>query len=258
MPPPPPSQDDLRRKRQAEKDRLTAVSTEAFDECKRRGYFKKDANEVGDDGETPLLTAIKNGNAEGMDLLIKAGADTEKRDKRSFTAFLVACNKGHVSSMQKLIQLRGAGITQEKDSRGSSPRWIAAEGGGVEAVRFLGEKEGNWAYSEINQKGQTPLFAAAKGGQAKVVDFLVIKCGQAMLTTPDNDGMTPLHAAAANGHLGVIRTMMTITQSQILDDDAERDKFALDYAKKGKHKDVVEYLKSEGALSKGSSACTLL
>lgn len=252
------SQDDLRRKRQAEKERLTAVSADAVDECKRRGYFKKDVNEIGEGGETPLLTAVKNGNTEGMELLMKAGANPEVRDKRSFTAFLMACHKGHVASMQKLIQLRGAGITQEKDSRGSSPLWIAAENGSLEAVRFMGEKEGSWALTETNIAGESPLFAAARSGQAKMVEFLVIKCGQGMLTAPNNDGLTPLQAAAANGHLAVIKAMMTITQSKILDDDAEQDRFALDYAKKGKHKHVVEYLQSEGALSKGSSACTLL
>lgn len=128
----------------------------------------------------------------------------------------------------------------------------------TQAVRFLFEKEGAWTLTETNNAGESPLFAAARNGHHKMVEYLANKGGQAMLTMANSDGLSPLQVAASGGHMNAIKTMMTLSDGKVLDDDAVREKFAIDYANKGKHKEVAEYLKNEGGLTKGSSTCTLL
>ena len=215
-----PSADDIRRKKQAEKEKEKDAKARALDEVMKRGYVKSNLDEIGEDGETPFLTAAKNGNMEGLELLFKAGADVQARDKRGFTAVLIACDRGMLSTVQKLIQLIGIGIIQEKDPRGCSPLWIAAAGGNVECIRFLAEKEGKWTMTETNARGETPLFGAARAGKMRAVEYLANQLqGDAMLQ-PASSGQTPFQVAAENGHIDVVKMMMHISSASVLDDDA--------------------------------------
>lgn len=61
--------------------------------------------------------------------------------QRSFTAFLIACDKGLVGSMTKIMQILGVGVTQDKDSKGGSPLWVAAASNSLEVSGFDNRKQ---------------------------------------------------------------------------------------------------------------------
>lgn len=58
------------------------VSAELLQEAIARGLCKRDLEEVAEDtGDTPLILAARNGDAEGVRVLLKAGASLRARNK---------------------------------------------------------------------------------------------------------------------------------------------------------------------------------
>eukprot|EP00283_Hemiselmis_rufescens_P014041 CAMPEP_0173466470 /NCGR_PEP_ID=MMETSP1357-20121228/73355_1 /TAXON_ID=77926 /ORGANISM="Hemiselmis rufescens, Strain PCC563" /LENGTH=142 /DNA_ID=CAMNT_0014434527 /DNA_START=6 /DNA_END=431 /DNA_ORIENTATION=- len=141
------AQDAVRMRQQREKDARKGEMAEALAEVTKRGYIKNNLEEIGENGDTPFLAAVRSGNIEGIELLVKAGCNTEARDKRSFTAVLIACSIGALSTVTKLTKVLNVGILQDKDKRGCSPLWIAAETGNLDMVKHLRKAEGDWTLS---------------------------------------------------------------------------------------------------------------
>ena len=55
------------------------------------------------DGQTSLMYASSNGYADAMEVLIKAGANLDARDKFGFTALMVAATTGEAEAIRILI-----------------------------------------------------------------------------------------------------------------------------------------------------------
>ncbi|EAY05115.1 ankyrin repeat protein, putative [Trichomonas vaginalis G3] len=49
-----------------------------------------------DDGNTPLIYASCNGNIEGVDSLISAGANIEAKNNNGFTPLIIASKRGQL------------------------------------------------------------------------------------------------------------------------------------------------------------------
>ena len=120
-----------------------------------------------DDGQTPLLRAVRAGELGDVTQLITAGADVNGTGSRRSTAAHLASAGGHVEILKRLIAA-GARIDRP-DNNNLLPLHVAANG---ETVRLLVQNGAKIdAYTEF--KGMTPLYMAAITGKADVVRELL-------------------------------------------------------------------------------------
>jgi ankyrin repeat protein len=127
---------------------------------------------------TPLMRAARNGDAEGMRLLLKHGADPNLEQQRTrINALILAAGLG-----------RGLGVFADE---------YATESQMLEAVKVLIEQHVD--VNCANDQGQTPLHFAALSMDS-VVELLVMN--GAKMDAVDRQGRTPLDMASGKGGPG--------------------------------------------------------
>ncbi len=162
-----------------------------------------DVNKPGADGTTALHWAVRRDDLETADLLIRAGASAEAKNRYGVTPLSLACTNGSAAMIDKLLK---AGANPNAAlPEGETALMTAARTGTVAAVRLLlahgadvGAKEG-W-------RGQTALMWAAAEGHAGAVQTL-IEAG-ADVHARSNAGFTPLLFAIRDGHIDAIRVLL--------------------------------------------------
>jgi len=164
-------------------------------------------------GMTPLGAASLNGSLKCVQLLLEAGAETDKghKDKdqgttdNGATPLYIAALQGHLEVVRFLLE-SGANKDQGTTDNGATPLYIAALQGHLEVVRFLVASGANKDQGKTDN-GAMPLFIAAQNGHLEVVRFLVESGANKDQGTTDN-GATPLYVATQNGHLEVVRFLV--------------------------------------------------
>jgi tankyrase len=127
-----------------------------------------------DDGNSPLLIAIKNGYTVVATILIKAGVEVNEYDKMGETPLLLTCGKktqGFKSIAERLIT-RGAYIN-ERDRNGFTPLMLSISAGTDDISELLIEKG-----ADVNagtRKGITPLSLAMSSGNTPIAELLLSK-----------------------------------------------------------------------------------
>lgn len=86
-------------------------------------------------GATPLMDAAYGGHADVIRLLVKAGADTAKKNTLGNTPLHEASSEGHEDAVRTLVEL-GASISA-KNSKGETPRDVAVMRKHSELVKYL-------------------------------------------------------------------------------------------------------------------------
>ena len=127
-----------------------------------------------DNGESPLLIAIKKGFTVIANMLIKAGVEVNEYDKMGETPLLLTCGKkteGYKSIAENLI-IRGAYIN-ERDRNGYTPLMLSILAGTNEITELLIEK--NADIKAGTRSGITPLSLAMDAGNAPIVELLLSK-----------------------------------------------------------------------------------
>lgn len=158
-----------------------------------------------DDGVTPLHQAIRDGQFNHVQTLIRAGADIHIQDKQwGSTPLHDAANEGHLNIVQELLKA------------GARPNPELPEA---------------W--------DTTPLHEATANGYLAIVKELV-KEG-AKVDATDNVGFTPLLFAAMNNHLQVLIYLVEEAHANLSLTDP-MDRTALTLAKRRGHDDIVNYL----------------
>ncbi len=189
-------------------------------------------------GDTALLLAVKNGQHQTVDALVRNGAKVNEKNKHGDTALLLAASNGHLETVQYLLE-KGAKVN-ERDKHGNTALLLAAKNGHQQTVYALLSK--GTRVDERNDNGDTALLLAAKNGHGLIVNDLL--CKGAKVDEKDNNGNTALLLAASNGHLE--------TMQYLLEKSAkvnERDKYgntALLLAAKNGHQQTVYDLLSKG------------
>lgn len=159
----------------------------------------------------PLINAIKKGNIEVVNILLEKGANVNCKDKYDDPALMVAINKKRKDIVKLLIE-KGANVNIVEKLTGKTPLMFYAYDGNNEIVKLLLDKGAKLdKYNIISNNGGTYLMFFSAGGLLDYVKKLV-ETG-ADINDKDNHGRT-----------------------------------ALMYAKERKHLDVVNYLKSKGAI----------
>lgn len=129
---------------------------------------------VDEEGNTPLLIALKKGYTVIAHILMNAGIDVNAYDRMGMTPLLLACGKataGFKSVAEALIK-RGAYIN-DRDRLGFTPLLLSLSGGTVEVAELLIERG-----ADINARarnGSTALSLARKSENAYIVELLLIK-----------------------------------------------------------------------------------
>lgn len=168
---------------------------------------KAAVNSTDIDGTRALHWAIRAGEAEIVDVLLKAGADATAKDRLDVTPLFLASMNGDGAIMRKLLTA-GANANQVEKT-GETILMVAIRTGSADAVRALLEHKASANYAEP-QLQLTPLMLAAEGGYTEMVADL-IKSG-ADIQVRTRTGATParrLPCVAASGcgshGIGIVR-----------------------------------------------------
>jgi ankyrin repeat protein len=183
--------------RQALLDAVRAGDKDRVQQLLRRGA---DVNARTEDGTTALMHATAVGDVRMVQVLLDHQGDVNARNKAGATALLWA--SGDLDKVRALVD-RGADVNARADS-GRTPLMIAVGSPGAAAVvKLLIEKGADVRYSH---QGFTVLMAAAETGDRAVVRLLL--AGGADVKARNRVGYTALHAAALAGNRGVVEDLL--------------------------------------------------
>jgi len=147
---------------------------------------KATVNMPDNDGTRALHWAIRAGEADIVELLLRAGADATAKDRLDVTPLFLAAMNGDGVIMRKLLNA-GANANQVEKT-GETILMVAIRTGSTDAVRALLEHKANANYAEP-QLQLTPLMLAAEGGYTEIVADL-LKSG-ADIQVRTRTGATP-------------------------------------------------------------------
>lgn len=200
-------------------------------------------------GWTPLLTAVRSGREDTVDLLLGYGADPCLRKRNGATPFIVAGIVGNVKLLELFLS-KGADIN-ESDKHGFTAFMEAACYGKVEALRFLYE---NGAQVNLGRKtmedqerlrkgGATALMDAAEKGHVDVVKILLDEMG-ADVKARDNMGRNALIRALRNADDSKVEaiTRLLLDRGADVNVRGEKGKTPLILAVEKKHIGLVKML----------------
>jgi len=156
------------------------------------------------DSYTPLMWAAHHGNTQLIYLLLKAGADTERRDFNGDRALLWAARAGQGSSMVLLLAAKSPANSAD-DPYGLSPLMLAARGGDASAVRIL--IAGGANPDALDQGGSTALHEAALTQDTATVRVL-LEAGANPNIADTILRETPLHIAATRQSSEIVRLLL--------------------------------------------------
>ena len=138
-----------------------------------------------------LHTATSKGSLEYLsDKIISQNINVT--DENGQTPLHIAAAKGHIKSMEKLIETRGVDINIA-DKSGCTPLHLAVEYGSIEAVKLLLGVEGIMV-NKKNNDHSTPLHLAVRYAEEKIVPELLNADGIDVNAQNSLD-QTPLHLA---------------------------------------------------------------
>ncbi len=128
-----------------------------------------DLDAQGDNGETPLNTAILKGHVLVATLLIDRGAGIQARNKGGFTPLHAAAYANAVEIAEQLLS-RGADVNDQQNKAGGTALSVASEEGHAGVAKVLIAHGADLEAGERN--GYTPLTRALWRGQKEVVALL--------------------------------------------------------------------------------------
>jgi len=134
---------------------------------------KSDVTGAGADGSTALHWAVYWDNAEAVDLLLKAGADTKAANRLNATPLYIAAENGNAAMVQKLLA-GGADPNQTVLSQSETPLMFAARSGNVDSVKALLDKGAQVDATE-KLRGSTALMWAAEQAHPEVLKLLLAR-----------------------------------------------------------------------------------
>lgn len=151
---------------------LMMTSAENGDMAEVKKYISewKDINALNGLGScTALHLAAEEGHTVVVKALIKAGADTDARDRLQKTALHDAARNGHLEVVETLI--KAGSDPSVKSTDGSTPMHYAAMKGHYEVSRALLEAGAD--PSVRNEENHTPLYLAECSNHENVVKLLL-------------------------------------------------------------------------------------
>ena len=204
---------------------------------------KADVNAAQADGATALHWAAYADDAETTALLIRAGATVNIKNHYGVSPFAVAAKNGNANILGQLMKA-GADPNDELNNinSGETPLMHAARAGKADAVRML-LLAGARVNARENWNGQTALHWAAAEGHGEVVAALIE--GGADIRQRSNAGSSPFLFAVRKGDMASVKAFLDAGANV----NEKRVDFAtpLLVAIINGHEDLVDLLLDKGA-----------
>ncbi|KAK7495408.1 hypothetical protein BaRGS_00013347, partial [Batillaria attramentaria] len=207
--------------------------------------------EIGDNGETELHTASRNGDKNRVKHLLSKGADIRSRDSRGWTPLHAASFSG-ATEVVKLLHQKGLDLNV-KAGDGSTPLHLAC-GQHKDVLKFLLKNKAN--VEARDNDGRTPLHLASQTDQASLVKHL-LDAG-ANSGAKDKRFRTPLHVACEASQESVVKVLLG-GKASVKEKD-EKDQTPLHLACAAGSMPVAKLLIESGANieAKDKTGCTPL
>jgi hypothetical protein len=170
-------------------------------------HKKKALNKKDDEGQTPLATAVVQGEVGVVRFLLEQGADPNIPNKNGLTPLDHACSRDKAIAMTlaKLLLDHGANVNTKRPNPTyiTSLSW-AVSSDNTELVRLLIDHGAD--ITAAYDTGATALHTAAGRGDLEIAKLL-IEHG-ADVNAKLTDGWTPLHEAAYSGHKNIVELLL--------------------------------------------------
>jgi ankyrin repeat protein len=190
---------------------------------------------------TPLYQAAKFNHIELVDLLIDRGSDPN----HARTLHTATCR-----NYQELVkQLIEKGVDVNYQDGGGTPLHAAAENGLIEIVELL-IANGAQVSAKSKSDASTPLHHAAENGFIEIAEMLIANGAQMNTHGGFNSG-TPLLYAAEKGHLLMVKLLIRSGANVNSASISLLPSTPLDHARSNGHTEVMQLLKSYGAIQYG-------
>jgi ankyrin repeat protein len=153
-------------------------------------------------GWTPLMTAVANGNADIVRLLIRHGAWVNYLNSDVRSALWYAASNGNAKIVRLLLD--GGAYVDNADAIEITPLMVAVTNGHVEVVKLLVKHT-----AQLNMKhrdGDTALMFAVARGNREIVRTL-LDAG-ADVNIANKHGITPLIICAVENHVEIARILI--------------------------------------------------
>jgi ankyrin repeat protein len=193
---------------------------------------------------TPLVHAAALGCTQLLTALISATGIHSQACSTASAALMVAYQKGHVDTVQALIQI-GIRVDQA-DIGGWTSLMVAAQNGHIDTVQAL--IDAGAPPNQARPNGCTALLLAVRKDHVNVAQALV-KAG-ASLDQADANGATAMMVAASYGNVNTLRFLLKAGASNLRDRNGGT---ALDFASRYNQAEVITLLRAHQARISASS-----
>jgi len=193
-----------------------------------------------DNGKTALYIAVENGNLAMVQYLHQQGANIHHILEKGITLLMQAVANGQLAIVN-YICLYDSNI-DAIDIDGTTALAVAVEFGHLELVDYLYKKGANPSIRTIVEGG-TPFLLAARHKHLSIVDFFYKIGGDINQTV--NDGATALMFAAQNNHLQMVDYLCA--NGCCINQKMDNGKTALILAAQSGHVSIVQRLHQNGA-----------
>lgn len=197
-------------------------------------------NSLDEEGLSPLMRAVLDGQLDSVKQLIAQGADINLENPAGWNALLMS----PTPEMAKLLIEQGADI-HASSQNGFNSLLVAAKLGDLALISFLLEK--NIDINASNQYGWTALMVAVEFGHQQAI-FLLLENG-ANLKQKNNGGWGLPEIAAHNNHLDIFKSLLNKTGQVLSKEYAEEISII---ALKNGATEILDYLVKQQRVTLGN------
>lgn len=124
-----------------------------------------------DTGQTDLMAAAFNGDADEIDCVLAMPCDIDAQDSHGVTALMYVAMQGHSAAVQRLVEHKAA--LEIQSPQRYTALMYAVRGGHLEAVQALLRSKADPDVHGDYETFDTPLIIAAERGYFPIVRALV-------------------------------------------------------------------------------------
>ncbi len=196
----------------------------------------------GPTGISALYKACYNGSLDIVTTLVDAGANVNFKSLTGFTLLYVAVQNEHKQVVEYLLS-KGVNVDEKNTESGYTALYLACDSGSLDIAKILVDAGAN-----VNLKTNedySPLFNSVRSKNLLLVEYLLSK-GAVIDEKNGKIGLTPLYKACYDGSLDIATVLVDAGADINL---KSTEGFApLCVAVQNKHKHIVEYLLTKGAI----------
>lgn len=197
-------------------------------------------------GATPIYIASDRGNLVLTNILLEASADVNVTTQFQMTPLLIAAFNGHQDVVSSFLS-RNVDIEQHGPCGGTA-LYVSAQEGRQSAAELLIRHGAKVDARCDGGSDLTPSLIAAMQGHDSVVRLLLEARGDIGVTT--GKGNTLAIMAARHGRTNVLKTLVDLGGSKVLNEPNADGLCALDVSKSGRHTETTRYIKGALAMQK--------